>query len=139
MPWSAATDRGSPRLVKLLAGVEQADPGGTITVGSPGARRHPDDPGRGPALGLRFVHQDAGVFPDMSIAENLALGRAYETGLAGRVRWKRLTARARQELEVVGLDCDPADRWAAWARPGRPWSAIARALADLPRTPRKRC
>ena len=61
------------------------------------------------AMGMRFVHQDAGVFPDLSIAENLALGRAYETGAIGRVSWKKLNARARKELEVVGLDCNPAD------------------------------
>ena len=56
--------------------MEQADPGGTITVGGqtvPDAARMAPAAARG--LGLRFVHQDAGVFPDMSIAENLALGR----------------------------------------------------------------
>jgi ribose transport system ATP-binding protein len=122
---------GKSTLVKLLAGVEQADPGGTITVGAQVLDATRMTPAAARSLGLRFVHQDAGVFPDMSIAENLALGRAYETGLGGRVRWKRLTARARQELEVVGLDCDPAGLLGRLGAARQTLVAIARALADL--------
>jgi ribose transport system ATP-binding protein len=122
---------GKSTLVKLLAGVEQADPGGTITVGGAAMDAARMTPAAARGMGLRFVHQDAGVFPDMSIAENLALGRAYETGLAGRVNWKRMTARARQELEVVGLDCDPADLLGSLGAARQTLVAIARALADL--------
>jgi ribose transport system ATP-binding protein len=122
---------GKSTLVKLLAGVEQADPGGTITVGDTALDATRMTPAAARGMGLRFVHQDAGVFPDMSIAENLALGRAYETGLAKRVRWKRLTARARQELAAVGLDCDPGDLLGSLGAARQTLVAIARALADL--------
>ena len=93
---------GKSTLVKLLAGVEHADPGGTFAVGGQEIDAARMTPAAARAMGMRFVHQDAGVFPDLSIAENLALGRAYETGAIGRVRWKKLNARARKELE--GLD-----------------------------------
>jgi len=122
---------GKSSLVKLLAGVEQADPGGTITVGGQTIDATRMTPAAARAMGLRFVHQDAGVFPDMSIAENLALGRAYQTGLAKRVKWRQLTARARQELAAVGLDCDPGDLLGRLGAARQTLVAIARALADL--------
>jgi len=122
---------GKSTLVKLLAGVEQADPGGTIALGGQQLEAARMTPAHARALGLRFVHQDAGVFPDMSIAENLALGRAYETGAVGRVRWKELTARARSELEVVGLDCNPRDLLGSLGAARQTLVAIARALADM--------
>ena len=122
---------GKSSLVKVLAGVEQADQGGVIKVGGQEIDASRMTPAGARAMGLRFVHQDAGVFPDMSIAENLALGRAYETGLAGRVRWKQLIARSRRELEIVGLDCDPRDLLGGLGAARQTLVAIARALADL--------
>jgi ribose transport system ATP-binding protein len=122
---------GKSTLVKLLAGVEHADPGGRFTVGGQEIDAARMTPAAARATGIRFVHQDAGVFPDLSIAENLALGRAYETGAIGRVRWKKLRARARGELEVVGLDCNPADLLGSLGAARQTLVAIARALADL--------
>ncbi len=122
---------GKSTLVKLLAGVEHADPGGSFTVGGHTLEATRMTPAAARAMGLRFVHQDAGVFPDMSIAENLALGRAYETGFARRVRWKQLTRRARAELEIVGLDCDPSAMLSSLGAARQTLVAIARALADV--------
>lgn len=122
---------GKSTLVKLLAGVEHADPGGRFAVGGREIDATRMTPATARAMGIRFVHQDAGVFPDLSIAENLALGRAYETGTMGRVRWKQLQARARTELEMVGLGCDPADLLGSLGAARQTLVAIARALADL--------
>lgn len=122
---------GKSTLVKLLAGVEHADPGGTFTAGGRQIDAARMTPAAAREMGIRFVHQDAGVFPDLSVAENLALGRAYETGAIGRVRWRKLKARASRELEVVGLDCDPADMLGSLGAARQTLVAIARALADL--------
>jgi ribose transport system ATP-binding protein len=122
---------GKSTLVKLLAGVEQSDPGGTFTVGEQSIDATRMTPAAARAMGLRFVHQDAGVFADMSIAENLSLGRAYATGFGGRVRWRQLTTRSRAELEVVGLDCDPSAMLGSLGAARQTLVAIARALADV--------
>src|ERR1700683_2856884 len=122
---------GKSTMVKLLAGVEHADPGGTFTIGSHTVDAHRMTPAHARSLGLRFVHQDAGVFADISIAENLALGRRYETGLAGRVRWKKLRHDATKLLERVDLDCDPAAILSSLSASSQTLVAIARALADF--------
>jgi len=122
---------GKSTMVKLLAGVEHADPGGTFTIGSHTVDAHRMTPAHARSLGLRFVHQDAGVFADISIAENLALGRRYETGLAGRVDWKKLRHDATKLLERVDLDCDPTAILSSLSASSQTLVAIARALADF--------
>jgi ribose transport system ATP-binding protein len=121
---------GKSTLVKVLAGVEHADPGGTFEIGGQQLEADRMTPVTARAMGLRFVHQDAGVFPEMSITENLALGRAYQTSW-GHVRWKRMVDKAREELRVVGLDCDPEDLLGSLGAARQTLVAIARALADL--------
>jgi ribose transport system ATP-binding protein len=125
---------GKSTLVKLLAGVEHADAGGTVTVGPRTVEAHHMTPALARSLGLRFVHQDAGVFPDISIAENLALGRRFVTGFAGRVRWKDLHREAGQLLARVGLRCDPGAVLGSLSASSQTLVAVARALADVEET-----
>lgn len=71
------------------------------------------------ARGLRTVHQELGLVDDLSIAENIALGRHYQRRLGGRIDWKRTRAAAEQALELVGLHRGsgvPVARLAAWER-----------------------
>lgn len=64
---------GKSTLVKILAGVHQPDPGGTVEVR--------DSDGRLLGLhgthqqSLHFIHQDLGLLPMLSVTENLDLGR----------------------------------------------------------------
>ncbi|EFC81430.1 sugar ABC transporter ATP-binding protein [Parafrankia sp. EUN1f] len=121
---------GKSTLVKVLAGVERADPGGTVTIGGqqfPADRLGPD---LARAAGLRFVHQDAGVFEDMTVEENLALGRGYPTGAGGRVRWARLRARTAELIERYEIGALPSTRVGTLRPASRTMLAIARALQD---------
>src|SRR5205807_4873237 len=71
---------GKSTLIKILAGVYQGDPGGTIDVSGQGAAATGDwGPERAFAAGLRFVHQNPGVFLDLTVAENLAVGAGFPT------------------------------------------------------------
>ena len=65
---------GKSTLIKTLAGVHHGDPGGTIRIGSQAVAADATTPESARAHGLRFVHQDPGVFPTMTVAENLAMG-----------------------------------------------------------------
>ena len=78
---------GKSTLIKVLAGFHQPDDG-VFTVGGSELPQH-HNPRQAHAAGLRFVHQDLGLVPGLSVAENLALGMPYETGPSGTIRWQR--------------------------------------------------
>jgi len=58
-------------------------------------------------VGIAVIAQELALVPEMSVAENVMLGR--EPVSRGLIRWDRLRARARQALSRVGADLD-ADR-----------------------------
>src|SRR5207245_6759299 len=69
---------GKSTLVKILAGVHQPDSGRIELDGS-------EVPIHGPAhareLGAAVIHQEPRLFPDLSVAENVCLGRPPKTRL----------------------------------------------------------
>jgi len=125
---------GKSTLIKILAGVVRAEPGGTLarTIGN--QRTETALAGLTPALsrelGLRFVHQDVPIFPELSITENLALGSKFERGLGRRISWRRQHARARRVLTQFGLDVSPRDPVYRLPPAARTLLAIVRALQD---------
>lgn len=120
---------GKSTLIKILAGVVEADAGALDVAGNrhdaraitPALARH---------LGLRFVHQQPTTFADLSVAENLAIGRGFETGRAGRVRWRAQRACAAATLARFRIDADPSQRLGSLAPARQTMVAIARALQD---------
>lgn len=121
---------GKSTLIKVLAGAVRADPGGELVVGSDTVVLDTFDVARSRDLGLRFVHQDLGLFPDLSVSENLAVGFGFPTGLAGHVRRRELRASTLQVLDRFEIDAGP-DELVGWLRPAtRTMVAVARALQD---------
>jgi ribose transport system ATP-binding protein len=55
---------------------------------------------------LRFVHQDLGLVLDLSVTENVMLGRGFPTSRLGRINWKRAHALAAEVAARTGLDVD---------------------------------
>ena len=121
---------GKSTLIKILAGYHEADPaaeglirvmGTDIGASSTDARRR---------AGLRLVHQDLGLVAEMSVLDNVYMGRSYPTrGLTIRSRAARASARV--ALARAGLpNLDPAERVADLAPSERTGVAIARALAN---------
>jgi D-xylose transport system ATP-binding protein len=55
--------------------------------------------------GIAVIAQELALVPEMSVAENLMLGR--EPVSRGLIRWDRVRAAAREALELVGADLDP--------------------------------
>ena len=121
---------GKSTLIKILAGVLPADPGGSLEI----AGRDVNLPGYNARAasdaGLRFVHQDAGVFPELSVMENLAVGRGFPTSRAGAVRWRDLRGRARAVLDRFEIPVAPDTPLVALGPALRMMVAIARALQD---------
>jgi ribose transport system ATP-binding protein len=93
---------GKSTLIKILAGFHAADPGASALVdGEP--RALGDDILN---AGVRFVHQDLGLVPALSVVDNLALGRGYATSLGGRINWRRQRKAAQTAIRAVGYEVD---------------------------------
>lgn len=118
---------GKSTSIKILAGVYEAD-SGELEIGG---ERH--DLRRWSAqvahdAGLRFVHQDLGLFEELSIAENFGLDTGYPRTRFGRIDWRALHAEVADVLLEYDLDIAP-HRSIAELRPSdRTMVAIARAL-----------
>ena len=119
---------GKSTLIKVLAGVQKADTGGTVSLFG---RTYPADqltPSVAMEAGLRFVHQDLGMFDDMTVAENFALYARYPTANAGRVNWRALHAEVGQLLERFEIDATPRTKTVHLRPAMRTMLAVARAL-----------
>ncbi|MGH2937592.1 MAG: sugar ABC transporter ATP-binding protein [Solirubrobacterales bacterium] len=120
---------GKSTLIKILGGVYHGDQG-AITVGDYRYEATDATPRHARDAGLRFVHQNAGVFPDMSVAENLIAGRGYPTGLFSTIKWRSLRRYAAEVLERYEIPAKP-DAQLLGLRPAtRMQIAIARCLEE---------
>ncbi|WP_189339358.1 sugar ABC transporter ATP-binding protein [Williamsia muralis] len=90
---------GKSTFIKVLAGVYTADSGATAVVR--GRALNAGDPQSAHECGLRFVHQDLGLIPNLSAVDNLAMGFGYATGRVGRIKWKAQRERAQEALARV--------------------------------------
>jgi ribose transport system ATP-binding protein len=70
------------------------------------------------------------VFPDLTVAENLSLGRGFETGRGGRVQWRKVSARTRALIERFEIPAKPRTLLRTLSRASQTQVAIARALQD---------
>ena len=93
---------GKSTLIKCLAGVYQPDGGQVVVDGRP-VKVHTT--AQAEALGIATIHQEFNLVPQLSVAENVLLGR--QPRRFGIIDKRRLLADARGALARVGLDVDP--------------------------------
>jgi erythritol transport system ATP-binding protein len=86
---------GKSTLVKILAGVDQPTSGELLFDGAPVRFASPRDAGQ---LGIDIVHQELQLFPDLSIEENLFVGRERRT------RWGTIDRAAQKEAAAAVLE-----------------------------------
>ncbi|TPL43560.1 sugar ABC transporter ATP-binding protein [Mesorhizobium sp. B2-4-6] len=113
---------GKSTLIKIMAGVFQADTGSLSFKG--GSLQSAAKAGR-----IAFIHQDLGLIPWMTVAENMMLGGRYPRRL-GLIDWRASRERARLALIEIGGEIDPDDRIETLSRADKSLVAIARALAS---------
>jgi ribose transport system ATP-binding protein len=118
---------GKSTLIKVVCGVYRGEPGGYIQIGETKIAADAITPEAARAAGVAVVHQDLGVFGELSVAENMALGHGYDTVL-GRVRWSRLRKRTWQLIERFQIDATPNTQVRTLSQAARTQVAIARAL-----------
>lgn len=119
---------GKSTLIKILAGVVEAD-SGRMRVGEGWNELATHSPRRAGELGLRFVHQQNSTFGDLTIAENLAIERGFETQV-GRINWSAQKRWAQTVLDRFEIPAHPSTPVSELGAAMQMMVAIARALQD---------
>ncbi|WP_459218853.1 sugar ABC transporter ATP-binding protein [Pseudonocardia sichuanensis] len=114
---------GKSTLIKALTGVHPVDAGEIRVLGEPVAFT---GPAAAQAAGISTVYQEVNLCPNLSVAENLLLGR--EPRRAGRIDWRGVRRRAAEVLAGLHLDLDPASQLGAHPIALQQLVAIARAV-----------
>lgn len=97
---------GKSTIMKILAGIYSLDKGEILFDGEPFIAKHPKD-----ALdkGISMIHQELNMLLDMTVEENLFIGRE-ETAKVGVVKKRQLLEKAKKEIEELGLNINPSQK-----------------------------
>jgi rhamnose transport system ATP-binding protein len=94
---------GKSTMVKILAGVYQPDSGELLIDGTPVSLHNPADAQN---AGIAVIYQEPTLFPDLSVAENIFMGR--QPLLAGRrIDRRRMYAESAALFSRLGVKLDP--------------------------------
>src|SRR5262249_55461312 len=115
---------GKSTLIKIITGAHQPD-AGTLEVA--GRAIDKNDPVLSRELGIAAIHQQPALFPDLTVAENIALG-LEPGGWWRRVRWGYRRRRGRDLLQRIGAAIDPDAVVQNLTMPEQQLVEIARAL-----------
>jgi monosaccharide-transporting ATPase len=115
---------GKSTLIKILTGADHADKGtialdgGIVSIGSP---LHAQE------LGISTVYQEVNLCPNLTVAENLLIGR-QPSRFGVSVDWKKLNAQAREYLKELDVEIDVTRPLGSYSVAIQQMAAIARAL-----------
>lgn len=116
---------GKSTLIKIISGVQPPDVGGLIKIdGIEYPHLTPSDSTR---IGIQVIYQDLSLFPDLTVAENIAFA-LHLNGLRG-VNRRRIRATAQAAIERIGVALDPSAKVGDLSIAQRQLVAICRALA----------
>jgi ribose transport system ATP-binding protein len=118
---------GKSTLSSIIAGIVRPD-GGSMTIDNePYAPTGPLD---ALTCGVAIIHQEIKMIPELSIAENMFLGRLPTR--RGRVAMRDMVHQARAALEQLGVDLDPRRPVAGLSTASQQEIEIARAILRQP-------
>jgi rhamnose transport system ATP-binding protein len=117
---------GKSTFAKILAGVHRPSRG---TLALNGVQVEVPNPIAAQRLGITLIHQEPISFPDLSVAENLILGRVGGSPL-GRVPWPQIARDARRLMDLLGVKIDVARPMRGLSIADQQMVEIARALAS---------
>ena len=94
---------GKSTLIKVISGVYIPDEGEIFINGK---KAHIEKPIDAIKLGIQVIYQDFAVFPNLSVAENIAMNRLFVEGKQ-TVNWKKSRQMAIEAMEMIGAHIDP--------------------------------
>src|SRR3954453_15545717 len=114
---------GKSTLIKVLTGVHPIDAGEITLEGRPVLFGSPMEAQHG---GVSTVYQEVNLCANLSVAENIFLGR--EPRKLGRIQWRAMRRAAAEALTRVNLDLDVNAELASYSLAVQQMVAIARAV-----------
>jgi len=116
---------GKSTLIKALTGALPLDAGVITLAGETVRFATPHDAQR---AGIGTVYQEIDLLPNLTVAENIALGREPRRRF-GSIDWPAMRSLAREALADLGLDIDPASILGTHPLAVQQLVAIARAIS----------
>lgn len=116
---------GKSTLVKILGGQLRPSAGTLRLRGQP---VHFDNPLHAQAAGISVINQEFHLVPQLTVAENIFIGREPKRGL-GLIDWKSINQRSAAVLRELGLDVSPTQRVEYLSVADRQLVEIAKSLA----------
>lgn len=92
---------GKSTLLKIIAGVEKPTTGTMEMNGKPFRATSMLDANR---QGVGMVFQEQSLISNLTVAQNIYLGREKDFARAKLINWGKMNARAKQALSAMGLD-----------------------------------
>ncbi len=115
---------GKSTLIKVFTGVHQPDAGQIFLDGQPVVFGNPR---AAREAGIAAIYQEPSLFPDLTIAENIVVGRQPVRG--GRVDWAAMQQIAGDLLAQLGVHLDPRTKARNLSVAEQQFVEIARALS----------
>ena len=113
---------GKSTLIKILTGIYKADEGQIVFDGKD---LNPQDALDVQKKGISTIYQEISLIPQLSVAENIFLGREFKKN--GLIDWKRTQKEAKDLLEKMGLQIDVTAPVSAYGTAIQQMIALARA------------
>lgn len=120
---------GKSTFIKILSGYHAPDPGAELRLGGRSISL-PLHPGAARSHAVSFVHQDLALADDLTILENLRIGR-YRHRFGWRIDWATERRRAQVQLARMGLRRSPDALVSRLTGIERAMVAILRALDEV--------
>ena len=114
---------GKSTLIKVLTGVYEKDAGSICIEGCPG-EAHIHSPQQAQNIGISTVYQEISLCPNLTVAENMFIGR---TG-GKLVNWKEYESRATEILDGLGIPARAKQELSRCSLAVQQMVAIARAV-----------
>lgn len=117
---------GKSTLIKAISGVHNADEGSIWIDGEKVEKMKPMD-----AInrGIQVIYQDFAVFPNLTVAENIALNGELKNKVKF-VNWKQIHETAAKAMEQVGANIDPDVKLERLSVANKQMVAICRAIIN---------
>lgn len=114
---------GKSTLIKVLTGVYTKDEGEIFLKGKEGPVhiKSPDDAQK---AGISTVYQEITLCPNLSVAENIFIGRSK----GALTKWRSMNKRAREILKSLDIPCKAEQQLGAYSIAVQQMVAIARAV-----------